>query len=164
MTNDIFHPRSPASLRCEDATVCNPPRVTYKYQTALAEIPNCPASEFSPRELEAYRYVFASDVDGSFLPPWAKNPKRALKFDDLERCNGWALSFFGSAGAALQAFDSLRRTIPQIKKSVGDSLAGGAVTEGDGVCSEMDAQEHFDLHEFADANWGARFVVVEPLP
>jgi hypothetical protein len=137
--------------------------VTYKYQGALDGIPECPASHFSQMATEAYRYVFTSNVRGSFLPVLELNPKRALKFTDLQRCSGWALSLFVSARTARANFEALRRTNPKIHKALGDAIAHGVITQQDGLCCAADEVGHFDLHEFANTEISSRFSVVETL-
>ena len=135
----------------------------YKYQDKLDGIDNCPAAHFKCRVIhESFRYVFA-DPAGSFLPVLARSPKRALRWDDIERCGGWALSFFSSAEAARIQFELLRRNNPGIHKTLGDRIAVGDLSQDDGVSSEPEPDGHFELHEYEGVKLYDRFSELEVL-
>lgn len=136
----------------------------YKYQDKLDGIDNCPAAHFRPRVIQAsFRYVFADNTSGSFLPVLARSPERALKWDDTTRCGGWALSFFASADSARVHFESLRRNNPRIHKTLGDRIAVGSLARDDGVSSEAEQNGHFELHEYEGVKLYDRFSEVEVL-
>jgi len=135
----------------------------YKYQAHLDSIANCPMPHFAPRKAEAYRYVFSDSAEKSFLPVLAKNPNRALNWNDVDRCSGWALSFFTSAATARTLFESLRRLNPRIHKSLGNGIAVGQLSSGDGVSCEAERSGHFELHEYDGTELASKFSLLEAL-
>jgi hypothetical protein len=137
--------------------------VTFKYQASLNQIPDCPASDCRPRTFAgAFRYVFGADLNESFIPVAAKQPQRKFKSDG-DRCSAWALSFFVTPTAAVQRFEQMRLTSPNIHKAVGDSLAKGSISQSDGSSSEPDTEGHFDLHLYEGVDLSGQFSIIATL-
>jgi predicted SnoaL-like aldol condensation-catalyzing enzyme len=118
-----------------------------KYETEVSAIQDCPAAHYRGRDATAYRFVFEARIEESFIPPLMKNPKRALTMSVVERCSGWALSFFSSQAAAAEFFSKLQKNNPKVHKAIGDSIAVGDLRAADGLAAEPDEVGHFDLHE-----------------
>jgi hypothetical protein len=137
--------------------------MSWKYEAPLRQIPDCPASHFAPGVRQCFRFVFSADLAGSFYPPLFRNPRRALKLADLQRCSGWALSFYATDEQAASELERLRRTNPRIHRTIGESLATGALTTEHGAMDMPDVLGHFDLHEYADVELYASFTVVRSL-
>lgn len=137
--------------------------MSLKYADQVSSIPDCPASHYGGRDARAYRFVFHERMGESFLPPLAKSPQRALKMNTIERCGGWALSFFNSEEAAVAFYAKLQKVNPKVHKTIGDSVAGGQLFAADGLADLPDDRGHFDLHESSSAVLHDRFQTTQRL-
>jgi hypothetical protein len=49
--------------------------------------------------------------------------------------------------------------VPKIRKSIGDSLASGTISNEDGLITATSAEGHFDLFEYTNCNLSLKFKV-----
>ncbi len=114
----------------------------------------------APNEKMAYRYIFKDAPQKNHIPPYIKNPKRALS--EIEKINpstsGYALSCYEREDKAKEQFAKLEANFRGIRKSIGDSISSGTLTNTDGLVSIADASStHFDLYEFCECDLNKTF-------
>jgi len=82
----------------------------HKYQELIEELPNCPPTTCSTRDITAFRFVFLDLVDiKNYLPPYIINPdRRNSPTDDARICDGYGLSFFNSLEHSTAFYKQLR--------------------------------------------------------
>lgn len=132
----------------------------YKYQSELAEIPDCPPDDARTRRIKAFRYVFEDrEHPKNFLPALKIKPKRKI-VGDRERCMAYGLSMFDSFNSAKTRYAQLLKKNPKLWKTLGTHIAEGWLTEADGKTTETDEKGHFTLHEFKETNLKAKFRIV----
>jgi hypothetical protein len=133
----------------------------YKYQSYLDTMNNCPPQVCEHRELTAFRFVSANVKEKeNFLPPLIKTPQRIIPGND-KRCDGYGLSFFASVSQAASFYASLQNTVKNIHISIGTHIAEGNLKPTDGVCTKVNSQGHFTLHEYSNANLKLHFRIVK---
>lgn len=113
-----------------------------------------------PNDKHSYRYIFKDIPEKNHIPQYIKKPKRALT--DIEKStattSGYALSCFEQEDKAKDRFASLEASCRNIRKTIGDSLASGTISESDGLISIADGSTtHFDLYEYCTCNLSATF-------
>lgn len=98
---------------------------------------------------ECYRFAFEHCPEKNHIPQYISNPQRRL--NDIKRNRAsmtlLALSCFLQEDNAIARFEELKKSIPQIGKSVGDSLYVGHIAESDGMVTVPNAETHFNLFE-----------------
>lgn len=142
--------------------------MTFKYQEYIDNLSiQCPPSEYLPKELQAFRFVFdASDQlsKNNFLPVLIIKPSRQLNPDtSAAKCQGYALSLFDTKENAEKRYSQLITKRPKLRKSLGTHLAKGFIASTDGLASKVDENGHFSLHEFANIDLSRNFNIVSAL-
>ncbi len=141
----------------------------FKYQNQIDKVQEqglcCPPDNLLvPNNHLSFRFVFedAKHVK-NHNPPGINNPKRILKEQDSKKCSLYGLSCFSKEGGAKQFFNSITNSIPNVHKSIGDTLSTGYIQSDNGLMSEEDIETHFDLFEFEDCDLSKSFVPKEKL-
>ncbi len=142
--------------------------MTFKYQEYIDNLSiQCPPSDYVPKELQAFRFVFDASAQGSannFIPVLIIKPSRHLYPDTpAARCQGYALSLFDTKENAEKRYSQLIKKRPALRKSLGTHLAEGFIDSTDGVVSEVDDNGHFSLHEFVASDLTKKFNIVSDL-
>lgn len=142
--------------------------MTYKYQK---EIDQLLADGFMMPEVypivpcDCYRFAFENSPDKNHIPQYINNPKRILT--DINRNKAkvtlLALSCFQQKEKAIVRFEELKKSIPQIGKTVGDSLFGGYITESDGMVTSPNEDTHFNLFESDTCDLNQTFIYLKSL-
>ena len=71
--------------------------------------------------------------------------------------SGCALSCFNQEDKAVKRYESLRKTIPNIGRSIGDALCYGVLDANDGLITQINNEGHFDLYEFCGCELSSKF-------
>lgn len=113
-----------------------------------------------PNDKTAYRFVFKDKPEKNHIPQYIKKPQRALS--EIEKStattSGYALSCFEQEAKAKERFESLEASIPKIRKTIGDCLSSGTITNSDGLISIADSNStHFDLYEYCSCDLSNSF-------
>lgn len=133
-----------------------------QYITGTEQIASCPPQDATPKNQEAWRWVFRPLTASSFRPVAVANPPRLHRAEDpMERCSCWALSMYASYEQGAKAFIALEKKIPRARKIFGDAIAGGMITPAHGVCTVPQKNGHFDLHPFIDIDLVTAFPALE---
>ncbi len=133
----------------------------FKYQSFIESIPECPPTKRVSGTFPAYRFVYA-DINNpqNFLPPCVKKPNRQNVKGDAARCGGFGLSFYDTLENARASYAELKgRMSSNIYKAIGTHIARGQICEDDGVITEKTSTGHFELHEYAHADFSRRFII-----
>jgi hypothetical protein len=134
----------------------------FKYSAELAQYPNCPPKNAQQLCRPAFRFVHADLEDKrNFLPVAKLNPARVIPEHLL--CESLALSMFASKESAERRYQSLRRQVKNIYKTIGTHLATCNLSEEDGISTIASETGHFSLFESKDINWEKRFTIVGDL-
>lgn len=113
-----------------------------------------------PNNKVAFRFIFKDKPAQNHIPQYIKKPRRALtEIEKLKATtSGYALSCFEQESKAKSCFTSLAASIPQIRKTIGDSLSSGVITDLDGLISDVNVKtSHFDLYEYCQCNLSNNF-------
>jgi hypothetical protein len=130
----------------------------HKYQDNVRALPNCPPDGCRRGRRTCFRFVFDDVSDpNNFVPVLKRNPKRALKMSDLQRCSGWALSFFITLAQAVLVYEKLQAQGVPVKRALGTQIARGSLGTADGLMTDPDDDGHFDLHEVVGLDLIGRF-------
>ncbi len=134
-----------------------------RYAEKLKQYSDCPPVRTTVRDGEAFRFVHAAiENPRNFQCAATLSPSR--EFDtDARRCASWALSFFSSKEKAVAFYQKLKKTSPNIEKTVGTHLARGPVVPADGRVSVDRSDGHFSLWESNEANFSDKFVIIQAL-
>lgn len=134
--------------------------LSYKYDSQIEPLDNCPPESAQQQEKTGFRFVFA-DIgnEKNFLPVSMLNPKRQLA--QSSKCSGYALSMFDSLVNARKKYNNLSKSHPNIGKTLGTHIARGTIASTDGLVTETNAQGHFDLYEFSNCDLSATFQIVD---
>lgn len=136
----------------------------FKHKASIDLLISCPPTNSKNREMEAYRYTFDQISNPeNFKPQIIKKPARFNDRTDLEKCSGFGISLYEDEQKAVDFYSELSKTISNIKKLVGSHLAKGKLATNDGVCTDVDAQGHFDLHEYENTNLSQKFSIIKAL-
>jgi hypothetical protein len=128
-----------------------------KYAVELSKLANCP-----PPTKSEYRNGFRfahSRIDDlkNFQPVAIRSPSRLSKLDQTACCSAYALSMFDTLENLLAKAKSLRKSNPQILKSIGDHAIELQLDAIDGRHTVKTLSTgHFDFHEFTDFNAATR--------
>lgn len=129
-----------------------------KFQKEIDAI-GCNLSGFSPRDRQAWRWVFDDILHpNNFAPRYQIGPPRAQ--DD---CRGWGLSFFDnkeSAKRRLMEIDQYRR---RLHKKLGTHVASGELNKSDGISDDAHENGHFTHFEYKNVVLSSKFTVIEPI-
>jgi hypothetical protein len=137
----------------------------YKYAADIAAIADCPPKAYAPVDRTAFRFVFEDDANKhkSYLPNKKVKPTRTFK-DDVEHCTLWTISMFVTKEEAEKFYKDLIKKYPKIKAALGTHVAEVQITAAHGICSEVDADGHFEMHEFANVDLATVGKTIGPLP
>lgn len=130
-----------------------------KFGTELASISGCPSNDCGPHQRAAFRWVYKSLKEDSFLPVSKLQPRRRFKTSKA-CCSSYALSMFTTAELARKRYNQLVTDRPELKKVFGDHLAEGMLDLTDGLQSKPDRSGHFDLHEALGVVLFPKFILV----
>jgi hypothetical protein len=140
----------------------------FKYQTEIEELIALGIALpvlFEPNNKNAYRYVFKNQTCKNHIPQYKKNPKRMIQ--EMNRntltTSGFALSCFDTETDATRRFEILAKSIPNIRKTIGDGLSNGILSNTDGLITPSNADGHFDLYEFKDCDLSNKFKLCKEL-
>ena len=140
--------------------------MNYKHQDELDAIEEmCPPSDFTNKDIEAFRWVF-DEIENpeNFKPLAKKNPARVLSMDDKSRCIAYSLSMFNSKQAAQSRFQFLLRTMnDKAYKLLGTKIAKGNIVEINGVSSNSDENGHFSHFQYESVDLTTIFKIVDNL-
>ncbi|MCQ4970010.1 hypothetical protein NE616_20150 [Enterobacteriaceae bacterium DFI.7.85] len=152
----------PIDLIEED--IVQPVAAEYLYsQHISALVPQCPPAEATECDKECWRFTLNPITNNCFWPPKRRSPQR-IASDDAQECSMWALSMYESEDQATRAYTMLAKSMKNIRKSIGDHLARGLVTCGDGKCMPANRRGHFDFHPYVGAVFANGFQVIRALP
>lgn len=136
----------------------------YKYSDEtdnLTEKNNNPCfSDYSEKEISAFRWVFPELSDSRNFLPVAKDPQASSA---RRKCGGWALSFHETEAASEEAWQYHINNRPQQYKKLGTHIASGTISKTDGKCSNTDEHLHFNLIEYKEIDLSKRFVMGKQL-
>ena len=139
----------------------------YKYQSQIDTLVTLGAQMpqlHEPSNMKAYRYIFANDVRGvNHIPPFVVSPARAVVKDTgkLPPVEGFALSCYLDDNKAIDSYFGFINERPFLRKSLGDTLCSGTITEGDGMVSYPNPETHFELFEFVGCDLNHTFTKIE---
>ena len=140
--------------------------MTYKYQSYLENIPNCPPENYSAITKLAFRWLHETiDNDYNFQPVLLQSPKRALNMNHLNQCKGYGLSFFDTANGAIDRYLELITSKPNLIDTLGNNLGEIYLTPQDGVCSEPETNNngHFTFHEYKNTDLARKIIKFAPI-
>jgi len=139
----------------------------YKYQTQidalLAEGGQMPLLS-EPNGVRAYRYIFSNDVRGvNHIPPFVVSPARAVVKNNgkVPPVEGFALSCYLDDSKAVEAYTGYVSERPMLRKSLGDTLCSGNISNEDGMVTRPNVITHFDLFEFVGCDLNRSFTKIE---
>jgi hypothetical protein len=136
--------------------------MTFKYAAEMASLACCPPSDVVPCDREVYRFVHKEIADTrNFMCVRKLSPTRKLKPE--HRCSGLGLSLFVSEEKAIKRYKELKSYIPNLEKTLGNSLAAGIIKPDDGRMSLPSTNGHFDLWEAEGANLVDQFRIIADL-
>lgn len=108
---------------------------------------------------DCYRFAFENCPGKNHIPQYISNPQRRLT--DIKRNRAsmtlLALSCFLDEENAIARYEDLKKNIPQIGKSVGDSLYVGHIAEADGMVTVPNIETHFNLFESSTCDLNQTF-------
>ena len=139
----------------------------FKYQTQidalLAEGGQMPLLS-EPNGVRAYRYIFSNDVRGvNHIPPFVVSPARAVVKNNgkVPPVEGFALSCYLDDSKAVEAYTGYVSERPMLRKSLGDTLCSGNISNEDGMVTHPNVITHFDLFEFVGCDLNRSFTKTE---
>ncbi|MCT3758326.1 hypothetical protein HZQ19_01250 [Elizabethkingia anophelis] len=138
--------------------------MNYYHKEELSELSNCPPSDYTPKNTECYRWVFADINDErNFQSQAHKNPKGLNDKSDFGKCEYFALSFHASYELNKKHYEILKKRFKNIPKNIGTHLAKGKIASNDGIGSEIDELSHFNFHFIVENNFCNKFEIIEEL-
>lgn len=122
---------------------------TFKYETHLSTISNCPPSAHTALNKIAFRWVHRASINKSFDPVLIINPARKLDSSDAT-CSGYALSMFDTETNAYSKYKILTTKNRKLIKTLGNEIAAIQLVADDGVGGLPDTRNygHFDFYEY----------------
>jgi hypothetical protein len=142
---------------------------SFKYQNEIEQIQEsgvcCPPEELiNPDDLKSFRFEFEDSSNiKNHKPPGAINPKRILTEKEQKKCSLYGLSCFTKQDAAKMFFAEVSKNNPKFSKAVGETLVTGLLDKNDGLITEEDKHNHFDLFEFEGCDLSKKFKPIEKL-
>jgi len=102
----------------------------------------CPCqTRFTPRTLEAYRFMNQAATARDFNPPAIKDGRKPT-----DKCTNFAVSFFETLESARRRYRQLSKTYDVVAK-FGTSIGKVHILPTDGVCEDF-RNHHMDLHPY----------------
>lgn len=109
----------------------------------------CPPTDAVACAMQGWRFVFNPQTSNCFSPVAVRNPPRLARAKDLEeKCSCYGLSMYDSYARGVQAMKLLERSLPRIRKTLGDHIAMVSITPADGVSTPPNNKGHFDFHPY----------------
>lgn len=134
----------------------------FKYVKDMRGIDKCPPKEASPVEMVAYRYVFETMGDESFLPVAKVTPGRPIP--QHQRCVGQsALSMFSCPVKAALKYRATISNHRLFYKRCGTHLAKIKLSHADGIATTPNADGHFSFFEYLTCNLASKCELHEEL-
>lgn len=142
--------------------------IEFRHKQDLQEIvertgESCPPATAKAVSVKAFRFVKEPRTAACFLPQGKKSPRRVLDAKAHEQCSLLGLSMFNSEQAARNRYEILKKSISNVKRSLGTHLAMGSLTEVDGVATDPNEAGHFDFFEFSSFSICESFSLVGTL-
>ena len=132
-----------------------------EYQDEISSIDTCPRDDFEKKEQIAFRFVLQNPPEkNSFLPVIKMNPRRGHNFNSKQLCDAYSLSMFKTEEEAIVFYEKLKARFPNIKKSIGNSLASGKLKEKDGLSGNYRKDGHFSFFPFKNISLNRKFIVI----
>jgi hypothetical protein len=135
----------------------------FEYKSEITKLqPKCPPEDYKSVNRTTYRWVFSSiDHPDNFKPRIKIRPHAFNDATDLQKCEGYGLSFFDTMENAKARFNVLLGL--QSKKAYerfGTHVADGNISESDGVSSEINtANGHFTFHQIKNHYFEKKFKI-----
>lgn len=135
----------------------------HKYHALIALLSDCPPAACRAREVTAFRFVFDDLADQrNYEPPFVINPNRKNSAESDEIiCDGYGLSFFNSLPNSTKFYAQLRSSFKNIYLRIGTKVAQVNIVEPDGLCTQVENNGHFTLHEWEGVDFAGRFQIVQ---
>lgn len=140
----------------------------FKYQKQIDELlaKGCQLPElFAPNNTQACRFAFSEEGHQNHVPQYMSNPKRMLQ--DISKGKAttslFALSCFTTSDKAEMFYSNLRKAFKNVSTSIGDSLAEGILTNGDGLKTIASTNGHFDFYEYEACDLNKTFQITKNL-
>lgn len=129
---------------------------SFKYESEIFVIDNCPDKECRERARDGYRWIHSEASHEDFLPIVLLSgvTRRPIDSTDMEvQCISWGLSFFDSAEEAKTKFSQIISRYPPRKRSSyiaqkGDWIALIQLVPRHGKSSLSNKEGHFTLFEY----------------
>ena len=138
--------------------------MNYYHKDDLLELSNCPPENYTPKNVECYRWVFSEiEIKKNFQSQAHKNPKALNDKTDLEKCEYFALSFHSSHELSKKHYNLLKKRYKNFSKNGGTHLAKGKLFNDDGIGSEIDELSHFNFHFIKETDFCNKFEIFEEL-
>lgn len=136
-----------------------------KYASELLDVQTlCPNSFSSAKNCTGFRFVSKPMTDECFIPQAKKNPRRIQNESDAKKkCELWGLSMFDSLYNAEKRYLLLKKSLKNIKETLGDHIAEGPITISSGVCSKISSNGHFDVYEYTGNQFQSSFKIIKAL-
>ena len=136
----------------------------YKYSSESAKLKESndkPCfSDYSEKEIKAFRWVFPDISDSRNFVPMAIDPQC---YSARRKCGGWALSFHTTEDASIEAWEYIINNRPKHYKKIGTHIASGTIIKTDGKCSSADNHLHFNMIEYKNVDLSKRFKIITTL-
>ena len=139
----------------------------FKYQTqidALLAVGGRMPLLSEPTGVRAYRYIFSNDARGvNHIPPFVVSPARAIVKDNgkVPPVEGFALSCYLDDSKAVEAYMGFVGERPMLRKSLGDTLCSGNISNEDDMVTHPNVITHFDLFEYVECDLNRTFTKIE---
>lgn len=129
-----------------------------RFQSKMPEL-------FKPGNRRSYRYVSSTNTSMNHLPIFVLNPNRINGKDGKGGgVEGYALSCFDTDCHACSVYAELKKNCKNIKKSIGDSLAVGTLSNTDGMVTNKNTRGHYNLFETPECDLSVKFNIIKSLP
>lgn len=135
-----------------------------KYQEYLEKFPNCPSSDFTEFERDAYRWTKKPLTANDFIPINLINEPPPRMLDDSDKmCMAYGLSMFDSLSNSISKYQKLYNNFrihqkEQFIQDKGSYIALLKLTKDDGVADIPNENNcgHFTFHEYSHTSLDAQ--------
>ena len=92
-----------------------------------------------------------------------QSPKRALNLNHINRCKGYGLSLFDTSEGAIDRYQELIASKPNLIETLGNSLGEINLSFEDGIGSEPETNNngHFTFHEYQKADLAKKIFQIQ---
>jgi hypothetical protein len=135
----------------------------HKYHNHIESLSDCPPTACEAREVTAFRFVFDDLADQrNYEPPYIISPnRRNSAASDATTCDGYGLSFFDSLAQSTTFYAKLKSNFKKIHLRLGTQVAQVGLLEQDGLCTDVQDNGHFTLHEYEGVTFVGRLQIVQ---